>query len=436
MRRRTLLAGLALGVAGCSRPVAPASSLDVEAAIALGKQLTAAMAGGDYQSTIDRLAGRLKGTLNATQLQAAWDQTLPGRGKYQKLAGSGVLGEPGAERVVVVVIATFEGGDVACQFSFNAKQEIDGLYLRAPNDADRQAIANQPTASASPADYRAEEVKVGELGLRGVLALPPEGATAEGAAVVLVGGSGPTDLDGTVGANHILRDLAEGLVTAGIPALRFNKRYAEQPPSDPEQVTLRTEILDDVDAAIELLASHAEVAGKRIVVVGHSLGGMLTPRIVATHPDLAGGAILAGSPRHLADIMHDQLVKAAADDQTKIAEIENQTTAAKAPAAAFGLPAGYWESIGEVHASLGSDLRTGRPFLLLHGDADGQVPAATDYEPWSSLLAGVDAEKHLLPGLNHLLMPAGPGGNLDYNTPSQVAPEALGALATWCAARS
>jgi hypothetical protein len=39
-----------------------------------------------------------------------------------------------------------------------------------------------------------------------------------------VHGSGPNDRDSTVGANKIFRDLAEGLASAGIAVLRYDKR--------------------------------------------------------------------------------------------------------------------------------------------------------------------------------------------------------------------
>ncbi len=47
-------------------------------------------------------------------------------------------------------------------------------------------------------------------------------------------------------------------------------------------------MLDAAHDAIELLRATPEIDGKRVVVVGHSEGGYLAPRIAKENPAVAG----------------------------------------------------------------------------------------------------------------------------------------------------
>lgn len=59
--------------------------------------------------------------------------------------------------------------------------------------------------------------------LNGILSLP-DIASAKVPAVVLVHGSGPADMDESIGANKPFRDIAEALSAQGIAVLRYDKR--------------------------------------------------------------------------------------------------------------------------------------------------------------------------------------------------------------------
>jgi len=71
-----------------------------------------------------------------------------------------------------------------------------------------------------------EKIIVGKSGkypLNGILSLPDTSNSCI-PAVVLVHGSGPNDMDETVGGNKPFRDIAEYLPSKGIAVLRYNKR--------------------------------------------------------------------------------------------------------------------------------------------------------------------------------------------------------------------
>lgn len=59
--------------------------------------------------------------------------------------------------------------------------------------------------------------------------------------VVMVHGSGPNDMDETIGPNHPLRDLALGLARRGVATLRYDKRTCAFP-SLAEGITIEEEV--------------------------------------------------------------------------------------------------------------------------------------------------------------------------------------------------
>jgi dienelactone hydrolase len=107
---------------------------------------------------------------------------------------------------------------------------------------------------------------------------------------VLVHGSGPQDRDETIGPNKPFRDLAWGLASQGIAVLRYEKRtkkHAMKLVLIKNTITVKQETIDDALAAVALLRKTERIDPNRIFVLGHSLGGMLIPRIGARDPDVA-----------------------------------------------------------------------------------------------------------------------------------------------------
>ena len=116
-------------------------------------------------------------------------------------------------------------------------------------------------------------------------------------AVVLVHGSGPNDRDETIGPNKPFRDLAWGLATQGVAALRYDKRSKVHAGKMAalESMTVDDEVIADAVAAVRLLRQTDEVDPDRVFVIGHSLGGHLAPRVAAEADGVAGVVILSGA---------------------------------------------------------------------------------------------------------------------------------------------
>src|SRR5207248_2053136 len=129
-------------------------------------------------------------------------------------------------------------------------------------------------------------------------------------AIVLVHGSGPNDRDETVGPNKPLRDLAWGLASKGIAVLRYEKRtreHAMELAAIADSLTVREETVDDAVSGAELLRHTPGIDPGKVYVLGHSLGGMLVPRIGAGDTNIAGFVIMAGPTRPLEDMMVEQV---------------------------------------------------------------------------------------------------------------------------------
>jgi dienelactone hydrolase len=308
-----------------------------------------------------------------------------------------------------------------------------------------------PLAAQAPG-VTAREVTVGAApALPGTLLLPAGHAT--GPAVVLVHGSGPHDRDESVGATKPFRDLALGLAARGVAVLRYEKRTRVAPFSFiGRRYTVDAEVVDDAVAAVALLRAEPRIDGRRVVVVGHSLGGMLAPRIAARDGGLAGIAILAGATtRSLVAMVDDQLAYLAALPDADTAALAasrrsfaaiGQRIAALTPgdtldtAPIGGAPPSYWYDLSRY--DMAATLRPQRlPVLLMQGGRDYQVTLAD----LDAFLAALGPRRDLMvkryAALDHLFVPGeGASRPSDYDRGGFVDVQVIDDLAAWVKRRS
>jgi uncharacterized protein len=241
-------------------------------------------------------------------------------------------------------------------------------------------------------------------------------------AVVLVHGSGPNDRNETIGPNRPFQDLAQGLASRGVAVVRYEKRTKIYGPrvASHQRFTVREEVIEDAVAAVALLRARTEIAADRIVVVGHSLGGMLAPRIAEEGPSIAGLVIMAGATRPIHELMIEQLEymasldgppgAAALDEIAKVKAAAARARVAKADDLGppiLNAPPAYWADLNAYDAAATAGRLT-LPMLILQGGRDYQV-TAKDLDRFKAALAGhANATIRGFPMLNHLFM-AGEG---------------------------
>lgn len=267
--------------------------------------------------------------------------------------------------------------------------------------------------------------------------------------VVLVAGSG--DRDGTLGPNHMLRDLAWGLAARGFVVLRYDTRpyLYESAWERLDRRTIDDAITEDARAAVALLQETADVDPARVFLVGHGLGAMLAPRIAAQAPGAAGVALLAAAARPYGVILAEQAAYLSGlpefDTQVAGAQLEELgVLAARLTAvhlgedvsAVFDDPgeASYWASL-LAYDPLAAAAALDRPVLVLQGERDYQVTMA-DFALWEEALAGQAAATLIsYPALVHTFMALGDPDRLvtpgDYSQPGFVDAAVIDDLVEW-----
>ncbi|MCZ6754260.1 MAG: alpha/beta fold hydrolase, partial [Gemmatimonadetes bacterium] len=228
----------------------------------------------DFTAAVSRFDSTMSAVMPAAKLEETWDVVEGQAGPFESWTLTTTGKAQGYDYVLVTT--TFENAVLDIRVVFDGDRRIVGYFFQPHQDTDKVEAALLPAGLAE------QEVSLGEgeWVLPGTVTLPVDGGPFP--AVVLVHGSGPNDRDETIGANKPFRDLAWGLAGRGIAVLRYEKRtrqYRERLMANTVGFTVDEETVDDTVAAVERLRRLDGIDPGRIVILGHSLGGMLAPRI-------------------------------------------------------------------------------------------------------------------------------------------------------------
>lgn len=399
---------------------------------------------GDYAQAVAMLAPAVRDKLPEQELGSVWE-ALPAQ-----LGGKPTRGPPRGESVAGTPVVSFRLGfpslALDARVAVDDSGQITGFRLV---PATRRYEPPPPLPPEAPLTERALSVRTahGEP-LEATLALPRGAGPFPG--VVLVHGSGPQDRDVTIGPNKPFADIARGLAARGVAVLRYDKRtWAHPEEFAGRPFTADDEVTADAVAAVAALRGVDGVDPDRIVVAGHSLGGMLAPRIALADGRLAGLALLAAPALPLEDkvVMQARYLALVsgmitAEQEARIGELETQrntvrslTDEASAPARLMlDLPARYWLDL-RGYDPVAAARASGLPLLVVAGDRDYQVDR-NDWVRWEEGLRGAPRTTlNIYPGLNHLLIAGeGPPHPDEYFRAGQVDRNLIGDLASWIAA--
>ena len=276
--------------------------------------------------------------------------------------------------------------------------------------------------------YR-EKVTVGagtEYPLKGLLTIP-DGATGPVPAVVMVHGSGSSNMDEKVMKLTPFKDLADGLAAHGIASIRYDKRSfahgRKMLKNLGADLTVREETVKDAVLAIDILKSDRRIDSDNIFILGHSMGAMFAPRIDAEGGDVKGLIMMAGTPHRLEDIVIRQLrqsqdpggnpaLRWVTGLEDKIFSkkfdglYEMSDEEAKKKKFAGGTTLYYFKEMGQKTAS-DYLLESSKPAIIMQGGRDFQVLADDDFKAFKEQLAGRDNITYkLYPDLNHCFVTA------------------------------
>lgn len=395
----------------------------------------------DFAGAIAMGNANLLRTMSEDKLRELWAALGAQAGPYQSRDTGTVA--PAGNGHAVTIRATF--GLIQADVVIGVVEgRVSGLAVRPGS----RPSAPPPYANAAAFTEREVTVGSGEWALPGTLSLPAGGGPFP--AVVLVHGSGPHDRDASFGPNKTFRDLAHGLASRGVAVLRYDKRTRVHGRTfaAAARQTVREEAIEDAALAVSLLAATPGIAADRIFVAGHSLGGMLIPRIAEAAPQARGFIVLAGAARPLDQAILEQSEYIArldgtisAAEQAGIDAAKKNLDAVRALTAAdvasgtriAGVPASYWLDLRGYDPPEAAKA-IARPMLVLQGERDYQV-TMQEFARWQAALAGrATVAFKSYPALNHHFMAGtGPGVPLEYMLPRHVDEQVVRDIVAWIA---
>ncbi len=284
---------------------------------------------------------------------------------------------------------------------------------------------------AKPQQYEDITFEHAGLTLEGVISFP--GEPGPHPVIVINPGSGANDRDGTipmVGANiqclypdllgdtlRPYRQLGDALTAAGYAVLRYDKvEYTYSDPAELGAVTFEKLWLP-VRSALDYLRTRTDIDTSRMVLLGHSEGGMLLPYIARTQTGIRALVSVAGPRRPIDSLLASQLLAIAetcGGDLSTATLQANQILAYGAQVRSgaydddtpplFGVPAAVWAEYFAVADSVSANYRAADlPTLFVGLGDDFNVPSV-ETDRLEAEAPG--AEVYRLPGINHFLTPA------------------------------
>ncbi len=313
---------------------------------------------------------------------------------------------------------------------------------------DIAAVSSRTVTVSRPND---EKINIPSNGfnLVGTLSRPAQSSGARLPAVVLIGGSGPTDRDSLVFGIPILGEIAGALADSGFVVVRYDKRGIGQSGGRAEAATL-ADYADDARAAVKALSDRKDVDPKRIALVGHSEGGLVALIAAAKDKHVAAVVLIATPGMSGSDVvlaqqrrMLDRMKLSPEERQAKVDAQKQINEAVMTGKGLDKLPPGVRRTVDnpEFQSILTSDPAklmkdVHQPLLILQGLLDAQVDAQ-NADLLGSLARGrknaAPVEVAKLPDVNHLLATAKTGEVDEYASlpEKHVAASVTHAISTW-----
>ena len=399
---------------------------------------------GDFTSAATNFDDQMKIALNEDKLQETWTNTIKEAGILIQL-NTAVTAEVEGYRIVTIP-CSFQRSIINVKVVFNKEGQISGLNFistsmeyHAPDYVEKSAFHEVDVT-----------IGKGKWALPGTLTVPD--GSGPFPCLVLVHGSGPNDMDETIGPNKIFKDMAWGLASKGIAVLRYDKRtfvHAKQLTTDlVDEMTAKEEVIDDALLAVDLMRKTEFINPKLVFLLGHSLGATLAPRIAQQDNELAGIIIMAGMTRSIEEAILDQFTylysldgNITPEQQAELDDLKNKVDNLKDPQfienvsrqdLPLAMPVAYWKDLHN-YDPINTVKTLDTNILVLQGGRDYQVLEAKDFKGWKDALNNKEnAAFKVFPQLNHLFI-AGEGKSSpqEYMVEGHLEKEVIDSIVEW-----
>jgi pimeloyl-ACP methyl ester carboxylesterase len=405
---------------------------------------------GSYAALGRRLVGKETGAELRAYIAPQAEVTVRVTGK-----GSSQIDTPRGAITATRYALTFNNPPPAGDLAVNLWTDAYGGLLRMNIPSQTIEMAREDVASAAsrttsfeiPGD---ESVTIPSVGFNlGATITKPTAADGPLPAIILIGGSGPTDRDETVAGIPVFGQLARELVNAGFVVVRYDKRGVGQSGGRVESVTI-ADYAEDARQVLLWLEQRKGVDKDRIGVVGHSEGGLVAMLLAGRErnkvealallatPSTDGNTVVLEQQKLLLSKMPidetQRAEKVALQEQINTAVI-NGTGWSDIPEAARRAANTPWFYSFLTFDPMRAMNETRQPVLVVQGELDTQVQPyhadkLADFARVRKTKTDVELVK--VPGINHLLVPAKTGDVSEYGTlgaDSTVSPAVTQAIA-------
>ena len=403
---------------------------------------------GEFQAVFEQSTPDMQAALgSADGFAATWAQLEQSFGAFEEIVSDTAKEQAGM--TVGSVVCAYQLVDVTFNVAVTADGLLAGLTVAAAKPKAAESTADQTQFVSEPITLRAGEADE----TQGMLTLP----NGEGPfpVVLMMQGSGPSDMNETAYGLTPFRDIAEGLAQTGIASIRYDKysfAHADLMQADPALInsfTIEQEYITDARDALALLQADERIGD--IYLLGHSQGAMLVPRVMQElgAESFQGGIMLAGSPLPLWELQYHQNLalfsqltpedRAAAQEalDAETAKLSSMLTLSDDELKAmtfFGISAYYQKDEMSFDAAQ-TAIVLQKPLFIAQGGKDWQVTPADGIELWRAVLADQNfAQYKEYPDMNHMLcdMAGDAAGDAsDYQAGETVSKTLIDDIAAW-----
>ncbi|HOO32225.1 MAG TPA: alpha/beta hydrolase [Thermotogota bacterium] len=363
---------------------------------------------GNFEKTFEMQNEQVKSAFTVEKIKQSYESITQNLGNFESVYSTNIVDQE--PYTVYVQILKTDQGYIKSTVTFDQNDLVAGFFI---------APAKDPRSTIDYIDqekFVEKEISFGKEGwkLNGALTLPDTDEKVP--LIIIVGGSGPTDMNASIGANTPYRDIAYGLSSNGIAVLRYNKRTAQYGREYNQALQegasmINTEYIEDITEAVRFASQLEEVSS--IILAGHSLGGAIVPYMATQLEEINGVMLLAPAVRRMAQVSLDQNiylkdVYSITDEQIEqVTQFFNMILNHELPEDYViqpGITASFYYEWDKYRPEEDLELLN-LPVLVMIGEEDFQATVEGDFNPLKARFGDNKRfEFHSFKGLNHLFM--------------------------------